>query len=649
MFTPGTLLAGKYELLEIAGQGGMATVWRARARGVGGFSRPLAIKVMLQRLCNDPHFVELFVEEARVSSRLQHPNVVQISDFGEHGGVYFLAMEWVDGLDLLDYSRSFTEQGYFMPWAALAIVAVEVLKGMHAAHQHRDESGESSPIFHRDVTPHNILLGVNGVVKLTDFGLAKATDRGTMTLPHVLKGKISYTAPEMTRGVRANARTDIFSLGVTLWEALAGRKMFDATSPLQVVKQIQAWSVPPLRDLRPDLPPELIQIVERSVARDPDQRHASAQELAAVLSSMLPPLPDMQRLGKSIADAKQRMAQNKKPENLAHLKDSLRPAAPAPAPTFRPASPDGRAARVARSPGPPPLPPSPQPPGAPPARPPQGPPPVRRSPSAPPPALTRSAPPTSVPIPSSVIPEVRISEQIPSISIVLDDFSAETSAPPAAPRVPSAPSLSLSITFEDGSPSNLPSTLPSPSPAPPAASPAPPAAQPAPAPRQTPPQAPQAAAPRPPAPGPAAPRAPTPGAPAPPAPRQPAATRATLPAVPDQPAPPPRPAVAAQPVVRQATPAPNPVTPALSAQPTPPPALSAQPTPTPALSAQPTPAAPRVAPGAAPSTAATPKTRLRPSRLEEPSQLDISIELDLSRPARPVPLNPAKPPENKDK
>lgn len=514
MFTPGTLLAGKYELLEIAGQGGMATVWRARARGVGGFSKNLAIKVMLQRLCSDRHFVELFVEEARVSSQLQHPNVVQISDFGEHDGVYFLAMEWVDGLDLLDYCRSFTDQGYFMPWAALAIIAVEVLKGMHAAHTHRDEQGNPSPIFHRDVTPHNILLGVNGVVKLTDFGLAKATDRGTMTLPHVLKGKISYTAPEMTRGVRANARTDIFSLGVTLWEALAGRKMFDATSPLQVVKQIQAWSVPPLRDLRPDLPPDLVLIVERSVARDPEQRYASAQELAAALSSLLPPLPDMQRLGKSIADAKRRMQQSKS-ENLDHLKEALRPAVPAQAPSFRTATADGRAARAAR-PAPPPL------PGQRPVAPP--PPPLRRPPSTPPPALTRSAPPASVPLPSSSIPEVRISEQLPSlpsISVVLED-SSELSASPPPPSSVSQPSLSVSITFEDSSISP-PVSPPKPAPPAPPAKPAKPLPAPAPAPTPAPPPKP---APTPGAAKPAPAPAPT-GTPAPPPTR--AATPASSP------------------------------------------------------------------------------------------------------------------------
>ncbi|MCS6899562.1 MAG: protein kinase [Myxococcales bacterium] len=441
MFTPGTLLAGKYELLEIAGQGGMATVWRARSRGVGGFSKNLAIKVMLQRLCSDCHFIELFIEEARVSSQLQHPNIVQIYDFGEHNGVYFLAMEWVDGLDLLDYYRSFTNRGYFMPWAALAILAVEVLKGLHAAHTHHDEQGNPSPIFHRDVTPHNILLGVNGVVKLADFGLAKATDRGTMTLPRVLKGKISYTAPEMTRGVRANARTDIFSLGVTLWEALAGRKMFDAVSPLQVIKQIQAWSIPPLRELRPDLPLDLILIVERAVARDPEERYASAQEFAVALSRLLPPLPDLQRLGKSVAEARQRMRQGKE-DNLSHLKEALRPAVSTQASSFRPALSDGRAARTTRA-----VPPLPGQPASSP--------PVHRPSSTPPLAFPESTLLTSAPILSSSLADVRISEQLPSLprlSVVPDERSVEhiSSAEPKPISV-SQPSLSISVTWEDSS------------------------------------------------------------------------------------------------------------------------------------------------------------------------------------------------------
>jgi serine/threonine-protein kinase len=323
MFTPGTLLAGKYELLEIAGQGGMATVWRARARGVGGFSKNLAIKVMLQRLCSDRHFVELFVEEARVSSQLQHPNVVQISDFGEHDGVYFLAMEWVDGLDLLDYCRSFTDQGYFMPWAALAIIAVEVLKGMHAAHTHRDEQGNPSPIFHRDVTPHNILLGVNGVVKLTDFGLAKASDRveagragmagmavvagagpgpsvpGLALPPDVsgtsntmsgssVVGTPQFMSPEQCRGLPTDPRSDVYSMGATYYALLTGSSpYYEAGDAVAVMTAHCTAPVPDPRSRIPEIPESCAAIVMRAMAKEPGDRFRSAAEMLAALESVL--------------------------------------------------------------------------------------------------------------------------------------------------------------------------------------------------------------------------------------------------------------------------------------------------------------------------------------------------------------------------
>jgi serine/threonine-protein kinase len=348
---PGATLASKYELIEIAGQGGMATVWRARMLGAGGFSRPVAIKLMHSRLSGDRHFVDLFVEEARVCSQIQHPNVVQILDFGEQEGTYFLAIEWVDGLDLLEYSRAFSKHGFFVPWMALVTIGVEVLKGMGAAHDHINEQGQRSPIIHRDITPHNILLGVNGLVKLTDFGLAKATDRGSMTLPHVLKGKLSYTAPEMTHGVKANERTDLFSLGVTLWEALAGRKMFDAPSPLQIVRQIQAWKVPPLDSLRSDLPPELVRVVSKATARAPEDRYGSTQEMALALSRLLPPLPDLQRLGRSVVEARQRKNTELTEEQFQELSTELSsPLSPlsAAAPNFSLAPPAQSAARAAR-------------------------------------------------------------------------------------------------------------------------------------------------------------------------------------------------------------------------------------------------------------------------------------------------------------
>jgi eukaryotic-like serine/threonine-protein kinase len=323
------LLGGRYELVDELGRGGMAVVWRAIIRRGAGFGRPVAIKKMLQALDTDQHFVALFIEEARVCTQLRHPNIVQIHDFGRDAdGSHFLVMEWVDGVDLLDYVRAYRETGYHAPWAAVANVGIEVLKGLSAAHNMTDAAGNPSPIFHRDVTPHNILLGVDGAVKLSDFGLAKASDRATMTLPHVVKGKLSYTAPELTHGAPASASTDIFSLGVTLWETLAGRKLFEGSTPFEIIRRIQGWNVAPLDAARPDAPRAIVEIVHRALARDPAERFSTAEEMLEALSAVAP--PRVERLGRTVADARERLrktrpAQAEEPEDSAL--EALEPAA----------------------------------------------------------------------------------------------------------------------------------------------------------------------------------------------------------------------------------------------------------------------------------------------------------------------------------
>jgi eukaryotic-like serine/threonine-protein kinase len=287
MNAPGTLLAGKYQLEAIAGTGGMATVWRALQRGPAGFERSVGIKLIRGELAYDPAFVAMFVEEARVSSQLIHPNIVQVYDFGEDGGQYFLVMEWVDGLSLAHYQRRVAERGENTDWPLLAGVAIEALRGLGSAHERRDAEGRPAPVFHRDVTPQNILLGRNGVVKLSDFGLARATDRARMTAPDVVKGKVGYLAPELARVPEPNAQSDIYSIGVVMWQALAGRRLFQGKDDVEVFLAASRGEVPPLADLRPDVPQEMCAIVERSLAMDPADRFASAGQMARVLSRML--------------------------------------------------------------------------------------------------------------------------------------------------------------------------------------------------------------------------------------------------------------------------------------------------------------------------------------------------------------------------
>lgn len=304
------IIAGRYEMLDVAGTGGMAAVWRGIVRE-GGRTRPVAIKRILVDIARDPTVVALFQEEARVGSQLRHPNIVQVIDHGkDEAGASYLVMEWVEGLDFFDYMRSFHAARVHVPWQAVAAVGYQTLRGLVAAHERVDASGQRRPVIHRDVTPSNILVGVDGVVKVADFGLARATDRATMTFPNMIKGKVSYTAPELLRGKKASVKSDIYCLGVTLWEALAARKAFPGKSNVEVLNAIQVGNIPSLAKYRPDVPPVLTDIVHRAVLRNPDERWASAREMANALLSFvrsIQPAVDAARLGASVVHARERL------------------------------------------------------------------------------------------------------------------------------------------------------------------------------------------------------------------------------------------------------------------------------------------------------------------------------------------------------
>src|SRR5579859_5837073 len=279
-------IANKYELLDPVGEGGMAKVYRGVTHGAAGFTCRIAVKRVLGKLATDAAFVAMFVEEARVVSELQHPNIVQVHDFDQdEEGRYFIVMEWVDGIDLEKWVKSF--DGKPTPWPLVTAIGVEILRGLSAAHERTDGAGRPAPIIHRDVSPSNVLLSVMGIVKLADFGLARAADRAAMTAPGVIKGKLSYMAPELIQKQPANERSDIFSVGICLWEALAGKPLFGGGDAIEVVKRVQSAMVPPLRDLRPELPPALCEVVHTSLERLPSGRFESAAEMQRALASIL--------------------------------------------------------------------------------------------------------------------------------------------------------------------------------------------------------------------------------------------------------------------------------------------------------------------------------------------------------------------------
>jgi serine/threonine-protein kinase len=285
---PGLIVGGRYELIEVAGRGGMADVWRGRVRGDSGFVREVAIKQMHTNLTTQPQYVAMFVEEARVGAVLKSPNISEVHDFVHDRGHYYMVQEWIDGVDLGSWVKWHVARNEPTRWELVAAVAVGVLRALAAAHERTGPDGAPLPIIHRDVSPHNVLLTTRGVVKLIDFGLAFAPDRGQETTdPGIVKGKMSYLAPEIVTGGRPSPASDQFACGSVLWEALVGRKLFDGETDYEAYCRLRDCLVQPLRPLRPDVPAAFSQIIHRALSAEVDDRFPSTREMARQIGTAL--------------------------------------------------------------------------------------------------------------------------------------------------------------------------------------------------------------------------------------------------------------------------------------------------------------------------------------------------------------------------
>jgi serine/threonine protein kinase len=280
---------GRYVLLDRIAVGGMAEVFRAVMPGAEGFRRTFVVKRILGHLCETGDFVEMFVREARICALLNHPSIVQVYDFGNVDGTYFLAMEYVRGRDLQQVLRQLRQAKQAFPVALAASVAREVADGLGYAHELAGPDGKSLNIIHRDVSPSNIMCSSAGGVKLLDFGIAKAigeapadrTERGAF------KGKHAYMAPERIKREPIDGRSDLFSLGVVLWEMLTGRRLFRGANDLETLKNVLEAVIPVPSSLRPEVPPALDAIVMRALERDPAARTPSGQAMADDLEETL--------------------------------------------------------------------------------------------------------------------------------------------------------------------------------------------------------------------------------------------------------------------------------------------------------------------------------------------------------------------------
>ena len=326
------LIAGKYELLDRAGEGGMAVVWRGIMHGAAGFSRPVALKQMKPELREQQRQVAMFVEEARLGSCLLHPNIIQVLDFVDDSeGSYWLVTEWIEGLDLGSLLRYYRTRQESIPWPLATLVGIGALRGLAAAHERHAADGTPVPIVHRDVSPQNLLIGVGGAVKLSDFGLARARDRtSVLTTPGFIKGKLGYLAPELVGGAQASPHSDLFSLGSVLWEALAGHPLFTGKNDREVMRAIHRGQVPPVSSERPGLPKLLVLAISRALARTPSERHpnasAMAQDLEASLAgSVTSVLETQMRLGRTVAEARRHLGRKtKRPESRSTLRLQVR-------------------------------------------------------------------------------------------------------------------------------------------------------------------------------------------------------------------------------------------------------------------------------------------------------------------------------------
>ncbi len=276
---------GKYTLMRHLATGGMAEIWLAEQRGPGGFNKELVIKRILPHLAEEGDIAQMFVDEARIVAYLTHPNIGQVFELGEQDGDYFIAMEFIDGLDLVDVRDKIAERGTEFPVVYAARIICDVLAALDYAHNFVDRQGNHVKLVHRDISPHNVLISNDGVVKLVDFGVAKAAINRHKTETGAVKGKFGYMAPEQIESQELDHRVDLFAVGVVFFELLTGERPFG--DDLKAVSRILSEDAPDPRDFRADIPDPVADIILKALARNRDERYATAADMERAIELYL--------------------------------------------------------------------------------------------------------------------------------------------------------------------------------------------------------------------------------------------------------------------------------------------------------------------------------------------------------------------------
>jgi serine/threonine-protein kinase len=280
---------GRYALLDEIARGGMATVHLGRLGGPAGFSRTVAIKRLHPHLARDAELVTMLLDEARLVGRIQHPNVVSMLDVVTEGDEVFLVMEYVDGETLSRLLKTEDRRGERIPPAIASAILIDTLRGLHAAHEAKNERGEPLGLIHRDFTPHNIMVRRDGTSLVVDFGVAKAAGRLHTTEEGKIKGKLPYMPPEQVRAGALTRRLDVYAAGAVLWEALVGRRVITGASEAEVLEHLLFADLDPPSAVVPGLPAGVDAVVMRALERDAEKRFATAAEMGAALEEALPP------------------------------------------------------------------------------------------------------------------------------------------------------------------------------------------------------------------------------------------------------------------------------------------------------------------------------------------------------------------------
>jgi serine/threonine-protein kinase len=279
---------GRYQILCPIASGGMATVYAARVLGEGAFQKPVALKLMLAHLARDEKFVAMFMDEAALAANIQSPYVVATYDLGREGDeTLYMALEMVLGRTLRELGDAAESAGKAMPLDVALTILVQAALGLEDAHRAKNSSGEPLDLVHRDISPHNVLVGLDGRARISDFGIARAIARTSQTETGELKGKLAYFSPEQLRGQPLDQRSDVFALGIVAWELLAGKRLFEADNPLALADRIANAPIRHLDTVRKDLPAGAAAAIAAALVRDPEKRLTSAGALAERLAAAM--------------------------------------------------------------------------------------------------------------------------------------------------------------------------------------------------------------------------------------------------------------------------------------------------------------------------------------------------------------------------